>query len=175
MEVEVHVAYCALIVESQTSSKHYYYMTMATAWQGWLIHCCCDLLAAGCTLHMVDYHPCQQLRCCGVPISTTGGWCDFFLFFSAPENFSASLLIMLAWLVPEITSVAKVRTPNSLNFDARIIIYFLYFFRILLLSSLWTSGDHRVSSLLPPGSCLQLLSRIGFSNPTARLFFIECC
>ena len=25
-----------------------------------------------------------------------------------------------------------------------------------------------VSSLLPPGSCLQFLSRIGFSNPTAR-------
>ena len=26
---------------------------------------------------------------------------------------------------------------------------------------------------LPPGSCLQFLSRIGFSNPTARRFFIE--
>ena len=33
----------------------------------------------------------------------------------------------------------------------------------------------QVSSLLPPGSCLQFLSRIGFSNPTARRFFIECC
>ena len=31
------------------------------------------------------------------------------------------------------------------------------------------------SSLLPPGSCLQFLSRMGFSNPTARRFFIECC
>ena len=29
----------------------------------------------------------------------------------------------------------------------------------------------QVSSLLPPGSCLQLLSRIGFSNPTARRCF----
>ena len=28
----------------------------------------------------------------------------------------------------------------------------------------------QVSSLLPPGSCLQFLSRIGFSNPTARRF-----
>ena len=32
----------------------------------------------------------------------------------------------------------------------------------------------QVSSLLPPGSCLQSLSRIGFSDPTARRFFIEC-
>ena len=33
----------------------------------------------------------------------------------------------------------------------------------------------QVSSLLSPGACLQLLSRIGFSNPTANRFFIECC
>ena len=33
----------------------------------------------------------------------------------------------------------------------------------------------QVSSLLPPGSCLQFLSPIGFRNPTARPFFIECC
>ena len=33
----------------------------------------------------------------------------------------------------------------------------------------------QVSSLLPPGSCLEFFSRIGFSNPTARRFFIECC
>ena len=32
----------------------------------------------------------------------------------------------------------------------------------------------QVLSPLPPGSCLQFLSRIGFSNPTARRFFIEC-
>ena len=32
----------------------------------------------------------------------------------------------------------------------------------------------QVPSLLPPGSCLQFLSRIGFSNPAARRFFIEC-
>ena len=33
----------------------------------------------------------------------------------------------------------------------------------------------QVSSLIPPGSCLQFLTRIGFSNPTARRFFIEFC
>ena len=33
----------------------------------------------------------------------------------------------------------------------------------------------QVSSLLPPASCLQFLSRTGFSNPTARRFSIECC
>ena len=31
----------------------------------------------------------------------------------------------------------------------------------------------QVSPLLPPGSCLQFLSRIRFSNPTARRLFIE--
>ena len=33
--------------------------------------------------------------------------------------------------------------------------------------------SQEVSSLLPPGSCLQFLSRIGFSNPTTRRFFIK--
>ena len=33
----------------------------------------------------------------------------------------------------------------------------------------------QVSSLLPPGFCLHFLSRIGFSNPAARRFFIEFC
>ena len=33
----------------------------------------------------------------------------------------------------------------------------------------------QVSSLLPPASCLQFLLRIGFSSPTARRFFVECC
>ena len=33
----------------------------------------------------------------------------------------------------------------------------------------------QVSSLSSPNSCLHFLSRIGFSNPTARRFFIECC
>ena len=41
----------------------------------------------------------------------------------------------------------------------------------LLLDKPWS----QVSSLLPPGSCLQFLPRIGFSNPAARRFFIECC
>ena len=33
----------------------------------------------------------------------------------------------------------------------------------------------QVSSLLPPGCCLHFSSCIGFSTPTARRFFIECC
>ena len=47
-----------------------------------------------------------------------------------------------------------------------------FFFNIStfqLLDKPWS----QVSSLLPPRSCLQFLSRIGFSNPTARRFFIE--
>ena len=52
---------------------------------------------------------------------------------------------------------------------------FFFFFFTHLLSSFWTSRVSQVSPLLPPGSCLRFLSRIGFSNPTARQFFIECC
>ena len=32
----------------------------------------------------------------------------------------------------------------------------------------------QVSSLSPPGFCLQILSRIAFGSPTVRRFFIEC-
>ena len=51
---------------------------------------------------------------------------------------------------------------------------FVYFFifrasTFQLLDKPWP----QVSSLLPPGSCLQFLSRIGSSNPTARRFSIR--
>ena len=51
------------------------------------------------------------------------------------------------------------------------VFFFLHAFTFQLLDNPWS----QVSSLLPPDSCLQFLSRIGFSNPTARRFFIECC
>ena len=50
-----------------------------------------------------------------------------------------------------------------------------FFFFSLLLFSFWTSRGHRCRLFPPPGSCLQFLSRIGSSNPTARRFFIEWC
>ena len=54
--------------------------------------------------------------------------------------------------------------------------FFVSFFHTHLLSSFWTSRGHRCRPFPPPGSCLQFLSRItGFSNPTARRFFIERC
>ena len=46
-------------------------------------------------------------------------------------------------------------------------IFFPHTSTFQLPDNLWS----HVSSLLPPGSCLQFLSRIGFSNPTARRFF----
>ena len=49
--------------------------------------------------------------------------------------------------------------------------FFSHFYFPALLDKPWS----QVSSLLPAGPCLQFLSRIGFSNPTARRFFIECC
>ena len=50
-------------------------------------------------------------------------------------------------------------------------VFFSHAFTFQLLGKPWS----QVSSLSPPGSCLQYLSRIGFSSPTARRFFIECC
>ena len=50
---------------------------------------------------------------------------------------------------------------------------FCFCFSTLLLSSFWTSRGHRCRPLSPLGSFLQFLSRIGFSNPTTRRFFIE--
>ena len=49
--------------------------------------------------------------------------------------------------------------------------FFSHTFNFQSLDKPWS----QVSSLLPPGSCLQFLSRIGISNPTARRFFIQCC
>ena len=54
-------------------------------------------------------------------------------------------------------------------------VFFFFFFLTLLLSSFWTSRGHRCRPFLPPGSYLQFLSRIGFSSPAARRFFIERC
>ena len=52
---------------------------------------------------------------------------------------------------------------------------FLFFLFTLLLFSFWTTSRGHRCRPLSPGSCLQFLSRIGSSNPTARRFFIECC
>ena len=55
-----------------------------------------------------------------------------------------------------------------------IVSFFLLFFHtstFQLLDKPWS----QVSSLLPPGSCLPFLSRIGFNDPTARRFLLECC
>ena len=49
--------------------------------------------------------------------------------------------------------------------------FFFSHFTFQLLDKPWS----QVSSLLPPGACLQFLSRLltGFSNPAARRFFIS--
>ena len=46
------------------------------------------------------------------------------------------------------------------------ILVFLHIYTFHLLDKPWS----QVSSLLPPGSCLQFLLRIGLNNPTARFF-----
>ena len=51
---------------------------------------------------------------------------------------------------------------------------FFFFFSHTSTFQLLDKPWSQVSSLLPPGSFLQFLSRIGFNNPTARRIFIEC-
>ena len=53
------------------------------------------------------------------------------------------------------------------------IFYFPHTVTFQLLDKPWSQD--LVSPFLPPGSCLQSLSRTGFSNPNARRFFVECC
>ena len=66
-------------------------------------------------------------------------------------------------------------SPFTMVFRNAVIVFFsfccLHTSTFQLLDKPWS----QVSSLLPPCSCLQFLSRRGFSNPTARRFFIECC
>ena len=57
----------------------------------------------------------------------------------------------------------------------RPVTFFFFFFPHTFAFQLLDKPWSQVSSLLPPGFCLQFLSRIGSSNPTARRFFIECC
>ena len=52
---------------------------------------------------------------------------------------------------------------------------FIFLFLALLLSSFWTSRGHKCRPFSPPVLAFSFLSRIGFSNLTARRFFIECC
>ena len=58
--------------------------------------------------------------------------------------------------------------PTSLVFFFSFF-FFLHTSTLQVLDKPWS----QVSPLPPPGSCLQFLSRIGFSNPTARRYFIE--
>ena len=73
-------------------------------------------------------------------------------------------------------------TCNNMGVDPRQYIpllsycfFFLDFFSNTFTLQLLDKPWSQVASLLSPGSCLQFLSRIRFSNPTARRFFIECC
>ena len=67
-------------------------------------------------------------------------------------------------------------SPCSMSLHAlrtRQCFFFIFFIHIYFQAS--GQVVVTVSSLLPPGSCIKFLSRIGFSNPTARRFFIDCC
>ena len=99
--------------------------------------------------------------------------------------FADGRLDALAFCFPESVGVREVRrvVRTTLNtkdstedFEARFSFIFLFFlFSHTSTSQLQDKPWSQVSSILPPGSFLYFLSRIGFSNPTARRFSIECC
>ena len=60
----------------------------------------------------------------------------------------------------------QIRAICTQNSGRPVFFFFSHTSTFQLLDKPWS----QVSSLLPPGSCLQLLSRIGFSNPTDRRF-----
>ena len=83
--------------------------------------------------------------------------------------------ILLQHAILGLTQVVKVlpalAAPPASTMVLPVFFFLVHTSTFQLLGKPWS----QVSSLLPPGSCLQFLSRIGFSNPSARRFFIECC
>ena len=76
------------------------------------------------------------------------------------------------WNYGDCDRCAVARAERSGSVDTFFLFFFFsHTFAFQLLDKPWS----QVSSLLLPGSCLQFVSRIGFSNPTARRFFIEFC
>ena len=78
--------------------------------------------------------------------------------------------------VPESLVTAAPVFPHVETPDYLFIYVFVYLFSQHFYFP--ASGQAVVTGVVPsppPGSCLQLLSRIGFSNPTTRRLFIECC
>ena len=79
------------------------------------------------------------------------------------------------------------KRPRAVHFDSihvalcdskRRMPWTFFFFFFLTHIYFPASGQAVVTGVvpsLPPGFCLHFLSRIGFSNPIARRFFIECC
>ena len=62
---------------------------------------------------------------------------------------------------------------TDIRFTSERHLFFFSFFSHTSTFQLLDKPWSQVSSLCPPGSCLQFSSRIGFSNPTARHFFID--
>ena len=88
---------------------------------------------------------------------------------SADDHFIVALSERLHTLRPRLCLQYPAGTaPHGAGFDSIYICIYIYFFFHTSTFQLMDKPSSQVSSLLPPGSCLQFLSRIGFSNPTAR-------
>ena len=80
---------------------------------------------------------------------------------------------MFTCIVYDTLMVSLFICDQSVVFSSLTIYSFIYFSRFYFPDS----GQAVVTGVVPsppPGSCLRFLSRIGFSDPTGRRFFIEC-
>ena len=82
------------------------------------------------------------------------------------REISDALLLLLS----SSSAIALNRATSAVAVRHTFFFFFFHTFAFQLLDEPWS----QVSPLLPPGSCLKFLSRLGFSNLTACRFFIEC-
>ena len=90
-------------------------------------------------------------------------------WYNRTQNSCEVLHFPFARVVTLILFFFVFRFFKSLRKSSRVVFFYSHIFTSKLLDKPWS----QVSSLLPPGSCLQFLGRTGFSIPTARRFFIE--
>ena len=109
-------------------------------------------------------------------LPTTYRPCDFFIRCYTAVSFLSKSVFGLRRTCLDLPNWGAVLEKSWCTSIISLSFFFFLLLLTLLLFQLLDKPWSQVSSLLPPGSCLTIfITRIGFSNPTARRFFIECC
>ena len=121
----------------------------------------------GCSGCIVMYlWSCFKEALCNCPFGYIRGISFHLSVFSFFQAWFSSTRANPGWICMKQTKT-RARLIRTCDMRAHPYTFFFLFFSLLLfqlLDKLWS----QVSALLPPGTCLQFLSRIGFSIPTAR-------